>query len=112
MTEPNRQPGESEERIIEIEIERLRPFKEHPFQVKDDKEMFLLQESIEKYVHMSPIDYVIHFRLKQAAHLLDTTENSISSIAQNTGFNNVGYFCRKFKDVYKLTPSQYRKTRR
>ena len=37
---------ENEERIIEIEIERLRPFKEHPFQVKDDKEMFLLQESI------------------------------------------------------------------
>ena len=35
MTEPNRQSGESEERIIEIEIERLRPFKEHPFQVKD-----------------------------------------------------------------------------
>ena len=46
MTEPNRQSGEKEERIIEIEIERLRPFKEHPFQVKDDKEMFLLQESI------------------------------------------------------------------
>ena len=47
MAEPNRQSGENEERIIEIEIERLRPFKEHPFQVKDDKEMFLLQESIE-----------------------------------------------------------------
>ena len=38
-TEQNRQSGEKEERIIEIEIERLRPFKEHPFQVKDDKEM-------------------------------------------------------------------------
>ena len=36
MTEQNRQSGENEERIIEIEIERLRPFKEHPFQVKDD----------------------------------------------------------------------------
>ena len=36
MTEPNRQSEENEERIIEIEIERLRPFKEHPFQVKDD----------------------------------------------------------------------------
>ena len=35
MTELNRQSGENEERIIEIEIERLRPFKEHPFQVKD-----------------------------------------------------------------------------
>ena len=44
-----------EERIIEIEIERLRPFKEHPFQVKDDKEMFLLQESIEKYGILNPL---------------------------------------------------------
>ena len=55
MTEQNRQSGEKEERIIEIEIERLRPFKEHPFQVKDDKEMFLLQESIEKYGILNPL---------------------------------------------------------
>ena len=55
MTEPNRQSGENEERIIEIEIERLRPVKEHPFQVKDDKEMFLLQESIEKYGILNPL---------------------------------------------------------
>ena len=55
MTESNRQSGEKEERIIEIEIERLRPFKEHPFQVKDDKEMFLLQESIEKYGILNPL---------------------------------------------------------
>ena len=55
MTEPNRQSGENEERIIEIEMERLRPFKEHPFQVKDDKEMFLLQESIEKYGILNPL---------------------------------------------------------
>ena len=55
MTEPNRQSREKEERIIEIEIERLRSFKEHPFQVKDDKEMFLLQESIEKYGILNPL---------------------------------------------------------
>ena len=55
MTEANRQSEEKEERIIEIEIERLRPFKEHPFQVKDDKEMFLLQESIEKYGILNPL---------------------------------------------------------
>ena len=35
MIEANRQSEAKEERIIEIEIERLRPFKEHPFQVKD-----------------------------------------------------------------------------
>ena len=47
--------NKQEERIIEIEIERLRPFKEHPFQVKDDKEMHLLKESIEKYGILNPL---------------------------------------------------------
>ena len=46
MTEPNRQSRENEEKIIEIEIERLRPFKEHPFQVKDDKEMFFCRKAL------------------------------------------------------------------
>ena len=55
MTESNRQSGENEERIIEIEIKRLRPFKEHPLQVKDNKEMFLLQEIIEKYGILNPL---------------------------------------------------------
>ena len=55
MTEQNRQSGENEERIIEIEIKRLRPFKEHPLQVKDNKEMFLLQEIIEKYGILNPL---------------------------------------------------------
>lgn len=39
---------EEKEKVIEIEIERLRDFKEHPFHVKDDKEMSLLKESIKK----------------------------------------------------------------
>ena len=30
---------EEKEKIIEIEIKRLRDFKKHPFQVKDDEEM-------------------------------------------------------------------------
>ena len=55
MVEANRQSGENEERIIEIEIKRLRPFKEHPLQVKDNKEMFLLQEIIEKYGILNPL---------------------------------------------------------
>ena len=57
MTEPNRQSGENEERIIEIEIERLRPFKEHPFQVKDDKEMFLLHYQAYENLVKETIDY-------------------------------------------------------
>ena len=55
MTDMKKSSNEQEERIIEIEIERLRPFKEHPFQVKDDKEMHLLKESIEKYGILNPL---------------------------------------------------------
>lgn len=49
MTEPNRQSGETEERIIEIEIERLRPFKEHPFQVKDDQVTKIIDTILENH---------------------------------------------------------------
>ena len=76
MTEPNRQSGENEERIIEIEIERLRPFKEHPFQVKDDKEMFLLQESIEKYGILNPL-IVDQYRMDTMRSYPVTEENML-----------------------------------
>lgn len=37
---------EEKEKVIEIEIERLRDFKKHPFQVRDDKEMSLLKRKL------------------------------------------------------------------
>lgn len=63
-------------------------------------------------IHTSPINYLVQYRLKQAAKLLSATESSVSSIAQDTGFENIGYFCRKFKEAFCLTPSEYRKRRR
>lgn len=60
-------------------------------------------------IHTSPIQYLVNYRLKRGAKLLATTENSVSSIARDTGFDNTGYFCRKFKERFQLTPSEYRK---
>lgn len=65
-----------------------------------------------RYLHTSPVSYLIHYRLKCAAKLLVTTESSISSIAQSTGFENTGYFCRKFKKGFHVTPSEYRKAQK
>lgn len=47
---------EEKEKIIEIEIERLKDFKEHPFQVKDDEEMRQLKDSISEYGVLNPLD--------------------------------------------------------
>lgn len=64
-----------------------------------------------KYLHTSPISYLVNYRLKHAAKLLVTTENKVSSIARDTGFENIGYFCRKFKEAFQVTPGEYRKLR-
>ena len=45
---------ESEE-VVEIGLERLRPFKNHPFKVKEDEAMAQLMESIERYGIMNPL---------------------------------------------------------
>lgn len=62
-----------------------------------------------KYLRISPVSYLINYRLKRAAKLLASTDSSIYSIASNTGFENVGYFCRSFKEFFGVTPSEYRK---
>lgn len=64
----------------------------------------------QKNLRTSPVNYLIDYRLKRAARLLATTENSILSIAGDTGFENAGYFCRKFKERFGLTPGGYRKS--
>ena len=48
-------------------------------------------------------------RLNEAAVLLAKTEKKISIVSDETGFNNVDYFCRLFKKHYQVTPTQYRK---
>ena len=110
MTEPNRQSGENEERIIEIEIERLRPFKKHPFQVKDDKEMFLLQESIEKYGILNPLivrpvpdgyyEIISGHRRKHAAEKLGYQSRESLSQCLQTGSNRCSPWC----GLYRFAP--------
>lgn len=60
-------------------------------------------------IRQSPVAYLIQYRLKQAALLLAETEKKISAIAEETGFESAGYFCRKFKELYGTSPLQYRK---
>lgn len=60
-------------------------------------------------IHTSPVAYLIQYRLKQAASQLCTTEKSISSIAEETGFASPGYFCRRFRQAYGITPNRYRR---
>ena len=44
-----------DERVIEIEVERLRTFEGHPYKVTDDHEMRQLMESIRQYGILNPL---------------------------------------------------------
>lgn len=60
-------------------------------------------------LNYSPVAYLIQYRLSQAAEQLFTTQKSVFSIAEETGFASSGYFCRKFKQYYHMSPNEYRK---
>ena len=57
-------------------------------------------------------DFINTQRLKRAARLLKDTEQSILSVANRTGFNNVTYFNRLFKNFYEVSPKEYRASHR
>ena len=53
--EEKKEPYGSDEKIVEIELERLRSFENHPFKVTEDGQMMELQESIQKYGILNPL---------------------------------------------------------
>lgn len=53
--EEKKEPYGSDEKIVEIELERLRSFESHPFKVTEDGQMMELQESIQKYGILNPL---------------------------------------------------------
>lgn len=53
--EEKKEPYGLDEKIVEIELERLRSFEKHPFKVTEDGQMMELQESIQKYGILNPL---------------------------------------------------------
>ena len=58
---------------------------------------------------MSPIQYLISYRLERACHMLAHTTLPVTAIALDCGFDNISYFIRKFKEIKGCTPKEYRK---
>jgi AraC family transcriptional regulator len=59
-------------------------------------------------VGITPHQYVLKTRIKQAIVLLTTTKHPIVVIAHQVGFNTQSHFTRVFREHTQLTPKQYR----
>lgn len=57
-------------------------------------------------------EYINHLRLKEATHLLETTDEVIESIAIICGYSSVRTFYRLFRSHYNMSPAAYRKMAR
>ena len=55
----------------------------------------------------TPIEFIRIIRLKRAAQLLRVSQQNVSEIAYQLGFNNPKYFSRYFKEEFGVLPSAY-----
>lgn len=63
-------------------------------------------------VGCTPFEYLISYRIQQAAIQLIQTDRSILDIAVSCGFSTGSYFGKKFREVMHCTPRQYREQHR
>ncbi|MCM1528439.1 MAG: substrate-binding domain-containing protein [Alistipes sp.] len=68
-----------------------------------------LQKIYKSYFGKSIIEEMIIFRIEKAKELLNTTEMTVTEIAQKCGYSSYNYFVRQFKGAEGVAPSEYRK---
>lgn len=65
--------------------------------------------AFKEVTNISPIAYVLRYRILQSCILLSEPDRKIADIAKSVGFNNISYFNREFIKAIGCSPSQYRK---
>jgi DNA-binding response OmpR family regulator len=66
-----------------------------------------LHRKLLAYTGLSTSAFIRSQRLKQALHILKTSDITINEVAYSVGFNTPSYFIKCFKDVYNKTPAEY-----
>jgi transcriptional regulator GlxA family with amidase domain len=71
-----------------------------------------LAERFRHFLGESPIAYLTHWRLKLAAEMLQTSENSIAQVAATVGYGSEASFNRAFTRGFACPPVQFRRQRK
>ena len=69
-----------------------------------------LYRKIKALTELTPTELLRTMRLKRGAQLLNESQLTISEIAYRTGFKEVSYFCKCFKDHYGVSPAVFAKS--
>ncbi|MCT4586600.1 MAG: response regulator [Carboxylicivirga sp.] len=67
----------------------------------------LLHMKLKELTGMSASEFIKGIRLKEAARLLCTEDIKVSEVVDQTGFSDMSYFARCFKNQFGITPKAY-----
>lgn len=71
-----------------------------------------LYRKLQSIAGMTPSEFIRTMRLKRAAQILrENSGLSVSEVSDMVGFNTTKYFTRYFREMFGMTPSQYRENR-
>ena len=66
----------------------------------------LFRQLFKKQYNMSPLQYRNRLRINRAKQLLECNHCTVAEVAYATGFENVAYFCRLYKRITGVTPTE------
>lgn len=110
-------PIQSGGRDVEILKEMLHYMDLHymdPITLKDLASSFHISEStcsrlFRKHLSVSPITYLLTYRIEKSLPLLSDTKQTITEIAYACGFHSASYYCKFFKQVKGVSPRCFRR---
>lgn len=68
-----------------------------------------LSRSLKNYYGVTPSEFIADLRLEYAVNLLLTSNLSVTDICFESGFENLSWFYKQFRQKYGETPADYRK---
>ena len=68
-----------------------------------------LTKCFKKYTGLTPINYIKHYKLARSLEFIKDPNMSIAQAAYESGFEDHTYFSRLFKQVFDMSPSEFRK---
>lgn len=104
-------------KLREFYIHEALEYIEHNFQnnisIEDIADVCGLNRSyfgkiFKEAVGKSPQDFLLNYRMVKAAELLKLTKLSVGDISSAVGYDNQMHFSRAFKNVYGVSPRQWR----
>lgn len=102
---------------IQVVVDYLTPHLNESFTIQSLSEMAQVSQTsfrrlFKAHTGKSPSDYIRELRMTSAARMLLTSNREIAEIGYQVGFSDANYFSRTFRQVFGVSPHQYRRISR